>query len=147
MSGNNSNDLAQGLKQRHVTMLSIAGVIGAGLFVGSGHAIAAAGPAVLLAYAAAGTLVVLVMRMLGEMAVASPDTGSFSTYADRAIGRWAGFTIGWLYWWFWVLVIPLEANAAAPSCMPGSRPWTCGRSPDHHLGADRDQPVQREELR
>ncbi len=63
MSGsNNSNDLAQGLKQRHVTMLSIAGVIGAGLFVGSGHAIAEAGPAVLLAYAAAGTLVVLVMR-------------------------------------------------------------------------------------
>lgn len=96
MSGtHNSNDLAQGLKQRHVTMLSIAGVIGAGLFVGSGHAIAAAGPAVLLAYAAAGTLVVLVMRMLGEMAVASPDTGSFSTYADRAIGHWAGFTIGW----------------------------------------------------
>lgn len=94
-------------------MLSIAGVIGAGLFVGSGHAIAAAGPAVLLAYAAAGTLVVLVMRMLAEMAVASPDTGSFSTYADRAIGHWAGFTIGWLYWWFWVLVIPLEANAAA----------------------------------
>lgn len=105
--------LAPGLKQRHVTMLSIAGVIGAGLFVGSGHAIASAGPAVLLAYLIAGTLVVLVMRMLGEMAVAAPDTGSFSTYADRSIGRWAGFTIGWLYWWFWVLVIPLEAIAAA----------------------------------
>ncbi|MBD8614329.1 GABA permease [Pseudomonas putida] len=113
MSTQNSTGLAQGLKPRHVTMLSIAGVIGAGLFVGSGHAIAAAGPAVLLAYAAAGSLVVLVMRMLGEMAVASPDTGSFSTYADRAIGHWAGFSIGWLYWWFWVLVIPLEANAAA----------------------------------
>lgn len=114
MSGTQtSNHLEQGLKPRHVTMLSIAGVIGAGLFVGSGHAIAAAGPAVLLAYAAAGALVVLVMRMLGEMAVASPDTSSFSTYADRAIGHWAGFTIGWLYWWFWVLVIPLEANAAA----------------------------------
>ncbi len=109
----NFSTLDQGLKPRHITMLSIAGVIGAGLFVGSGHAIAAAGPAVLLAYAAAGTLVVLVMRMLAEMAVASPDTGSFSTYADRAIGHWAGFTIGWLYWWFWVLVIPLEANAAA----------------------------------
>ena len=107
-----SNGLEQGLKPRHVTMLSIAGVIGAGLFVGSGHAIAQAGPAVLLAYAAAGTLVVLVMRMLAEMAVASPDTGSFSTYADRAIGHWAGFTIGWLYWWFWVLVIPLEAVVA-----------------------------------
>jgi GABA permease len=108
-----SQGLSHGLKQRHVTMLSIAGVIGAGLFVGSGHAIAEAGPAVLLAYGMAGLLVVLVMRMLGEMAVAAPDTGSFSTYADRAIGHWAGYIIGWLYWWFWVLVIPLEANAAA----------------------------------
>jgi AAT family amino acid transporter/GABA permease len=116
MNSLNSNDsngqLAQGFKPRHVTMLSIAGIIGAGLFVGSGHAIAAAGPAVLLAYLFSGTLVVLVMRMLGEMAVANPDTGSFSTYADQAIGRWAGFTIGWLYWWFWVLVIPIEALAA-----------------------------------
>ena len=125
-STHSSNDLEQGLKPRHVTMLSIAGVIGAGLFVGSGHAIAAAGPAVLLAYAAAGALVVLVMRMLAEMAVASPDTGSFSTYADRAIGHWAGFTIGWLYWWFWVLVIPLEANAAATilhAWFPGVAIW------------------------
>lgn len=110
---NSRHSLAHGLKQRHITMLSIGGVIGAGLFVGSGHAIAEAGPAALLAYMFAGLLVLLVMRMLGEMAAASPDTGSFSTYADRAIGRWAGFSIGWLYWWFWVLVIPLEANAAA----------------------------------
>ena len=125
-STHSSNDLEQGLKPRHVTMLSIAGVIGAGLFVGSGHAIAAAGPAVLLAYAAAGALVVLVMRMLAEMAVASPDTGSFSTYADRAIGHWAGFTIGWLYWWFWVLVIPLEAVAAGTilhAWFPGTAIW------------------------
>ncbi len=105
--------LGAGLKPRHITMISIAGVIGAGLFVGSATAIAKAGPAVLIAYALAGTLVVLVMRMLGEMATAYPDTGSFSTYADRAIGRWAGFTIGWLYWWFWVFVIPVEATAAA----------------------------------
>lgn len=111
MSSNSA--LAPGLKQRHVTMLSIAGAIGAGLFIGSGHAIAAAGPAAILAYILSGTLVVLVMRMLGEMAVASPDTGSFSTYAERAMGRTAGFTIGWLYWWFWVLVIPIEAIAAA----------------------------------
>ncbi|KAF1035925.1 MAG: putative GABA permease [Burkholderia lata] len=118
--------LATGLKQRHVTMLSIGGVIGAGLFVGSGHAIAAAGPAALIAYALTGALVVLVMRMLGEMAVAHPDSGSFSTYADRAIGHWAGFTIGWLYWWFWVLVIPIEATAAATilnAWFPGIATW------------------------
>ncbi|EPL15573.1 GABA permease [Pseudomonas sp. CF161] len=93
-------------------MISIAGILGAGIFVGSGQAIAAAGPGAILAYIMAGILVILVMRMLGEMAVALPDTGSFSTYADIAIGRWAGFTIGWLYWWFWVLVIPLEAIVA-----------------------------------
>ncbi|GAB3041884.1 GABA permease [Acinetobacter apis] len=126
MEKTTSQDLSQGLKNRHITMLSIAGAIGAGLFVGSGHAIAAAGPAVLLSYLAAGTLVVLVMRMLSEMAVAQPDSGSFSTYADRAIGKWAGFTIGWLYWWFWVLVIPFEANAAAAiihSWMPDTPIW------------------------
>jgi GABA permease len=105
--------LGAGLKPRHITMISIAGVIGAGLFIGSATAISKAGPAVLIAYALAGTLVVLVMRMLGEMATAHPDTGSFSTYADRSLGRWAGFSIGWLYWWFWVIVIPVEATAGA----------------------------------
>jgi GABA permease len=105
--------LGAGLKPRHITMISIAGVIGAGLFVGSANAIEKAGPAVLISYFMAGTLVILVMRMLGEMATANPDTGSFSVYSTRALGRWAGFSVGWLYWWFWVLVIPVEATAAA----------------------------------
>lgn len=107
-----SNELSASLKTRHLTMMSLAGVIGAALFVGSGSIIAAAGPAVILAYLAGGALVVFIMRMLGEMAATSPDTGSFSTYAERAIGRWAGFTIGWLYWWFWVLLMAWEAYVA-----------------------------------
>jgi GABA permease len=121
-----STSLEAGLKPRHVTMISIAGVIGAGIFVGSAKAIATAGPAVLISYALAGALVVLVMRMLGEMAIAQPDTGSFSTYADRALGRWAGFSIGWLYWWFWVIVIPVEATAGAlilGDWFPGVPQW------------------------
>lgn len=120
-------ELAQGFKTRHVTMLPIAGAIGAGLFVGSGHAIAAAGPAYILAYILAGSLVVLVMHMLGEMAAAHPDTGSFSTYADKAIGHWAGFTIRGLYWWFWVLVIPFDAIAAGAvlhSWFPQADAWS-----------------------
>jgi AAT family amino acid transporter/GABA permease len=108
-----ADTLAHSLKQRHVVMLSIGGSIGAGLFVGSGRAIAEAGPAAIVAYVLASLLVVLVMRMLGEMACAMPDSGSFSTYAGKAIGPWAGFMIGWMYWWFWVLVLPLEATAAA----------------------------------
>lgn len=108
-----SQDLQPSLRKRHLSMIAIAGVIGAGLFVGSGAAIGKAGPGVLLSYAAAGLLVVLVMRMLGEMSAANPDTGSFSAYAERAIGPWAGFAIGWLYWWFWVVVVGIEATAGA----------------------------------
>ncbi|MBB5934916.1 amino acid permease [Streptomyces zagrosensis] len=105
--------LKAGLKNRHLSMIAIGGVIGAGLFVGSGAGIAKAGPGILISYAIAGLLVVLVMRMLGEMAAADPSSGSFSAYADRSLGHWAGFTIGWLYWFFWVVVLAVEATAAA----------------------------------
>ncbi|MGW1889130.1 amino acid permease [Streptomyces sp. NPDC002004] len=105
--------LKAGLKNRHLSMIAIGGVIGAGLFVGSGSGIATAGPAILISYALVGALVVFVMRMLGEMAAANPASGSFSEYADRALGRWAGFTIGWLYWFFWVVVLAVEATAGA----------------------------------
>ena len=105
--------LQAGLKNRHLSMIAIGGVIGAGLFVGSGSGIAAAGPGILLSYALVGALVVFVMRMLGEMAAANPTSGSFSAYADRALGRWAGFSIGWLYWFFWVVVLAVEATAGA----------------------------------
>ncbi|MFI9104315.1 amino acid permease [Streptomyces fildesensis] len=108
-----SSGLQAGLKNRHLSMIAIGGVIGAGLFVGSGSGIAAAGPGILLSYALVGTMVVFVMRMLGEMAVANPTSGSFSAYADRALGRWAGFSIGWLYWFFWVVVLAVEATAGA----------------------------------
>ncbi|MFD6418891.1 amino acid permease [Streptomyces sp. NPDC060194] len=111
--GGGSDGLQAGLKNRHLSMIAIGGVIGAGLFVGSGAGIAAAGPGILLSYALTGLLVVLVMRMLGEMAAADPVSGSFSTYADRSLGRWAGFTIGWLYWFFWSVVLAVEATAAA----------------------------------
>jgi GABA permease len=113
-TGNNGPDqLKAGLKNRHLSMIAIGGVIGAGLFVGSGSGIAKAGPAILISYALVGLMVVMVMRMLGEMAAARPSSGSFSAYADQALGRWAGFSIGWLYWFFWVVVLAVEATAGA----------------------------------
>lgn len=118
--------LKAGLKNRHLSMIAIGGVIGAGLFVGSGAGIASTGPGILLSYALAGVLVVMVMRMLGEMAAADPQSGSFSAYADRALGRWAGFSIGWLYWFFWVVVLAVEATAGAKilnSWVPGVPQW------------------------
>jgi GABA permease len=106
-------ELKKGLKQRHLTMIAMGGVIGAGLFVGSGTVISEAGPSAFLSYAITGVLIILVMRMLGEMATANPSTGSFSDYARQAIGGWAGFSVGWLYWYFWVIVIGFEAVAGA----------------------------------
>src|SRR5690349_10851738 len=108
-----SPELHKGLNQRHLTMIAMGGVVGAGLFVGSGAVINDAGPAAFLSYALCGVLIVLVMRMLGEMAVANPSTGSFADYARRALGGWAGFAVGWLYWYFWVIVVGFEATAGA----------------------------------
>ena len=105
--------LQKGLKQRHLTMIAIGGVIGAGLFVGSGVVIGETGPSAFLSYAITGLLIILVMRMLGEMATAHPSTGSFSDYARSALGGWAGFSVAWLYWYFWVIVVGFEAVAGA----------------------------------
>lgn len=114
-----STGLQHSLRQRHMTMIALGGVIGAGLFVGSGVLIQSAGPAAVLSFLITGVLVVLVMRMLGEMAVALPAVGSFYEYARLAwgetteAGNLAGFVIGWMYWYFWVIVVALEAVAGA----------------------------------
>ena len=108
-----SSGLQRGLRSRHVTMISLGGIIGAGLFVGSSAAIAAVGPAVIVSYMLAGLVMLFVMRMLAEMVTAYPDVGSFTEYARLGLGHWAGFLSGWLYWYFWVVVIAIEAIAGA----------------------------------
>ncbi|MEV7613582.1 amino acid permease [Streptomyces sp. NPDC089799] len=118
--------LGHGLKQRHLTMLGLGGVIGAGLFVGSGAGISLAGPGIVLSYLFAGALAMLVMRMLGEMSAALPASGSFSVHAERALGRWAGFSVGWLYWFLLVVVLAVEATGAATIAngwVPGVPQW------------------------
>ena len=75
--------------------------------------IGGAGPGAFLTYAITGLLIIMVMRMLGEMAVANPSTGSFADYSRNALGSWAGFSTAWLYWYFWVIVVGFEAVAGA----------------------------------
>jgi GABA permease len=107
-------------------MIAIGGVIGAGLFVGSGVVIGSTGPGSFIAYALCGFLVIMVMRMLAEMAVANPSTGSFADYARNALGGWAGFSVGWLYWYFWVIIVGFEAIAGAKIVqywLPGTPLW------------------------
>ena len=106
-------ELSRSLQPRHITMISIGGMIGAGLFVSSSAAIAATGPAIVVSYLITGTLVLLVMRMLGEMAMTLPKVRSFSEFARAGLGPWGGFVAGWLYWYFWMIVVPVEAIAGA----------------------------------
>lgn len=89
--------LARGLTARHVQFIALGSAIGTGLFYGSADAIRLAGPAVLLAYVAAGLAVFMVMRALGEMALRHPESGSFSRYARRYLGPTAGFVTGWMF--------------------------------------------------
>jgi GABA permease len=110
---NAAHELHRGLNQRQLSMIAMGGVIGAGLFVGSSVVIGQAGPAAFLAYAVTGLLIVMVMRMLGEMATANPSTGSFADYSRKALGGWAGFSVGWLYWYLWVITVGFEAVAGA----------------------------------
>src|ERR671932_198971 len=118
--------LQPGLKRRHMTMIAIGGIIGAGLFVGTGPILNEAGPATVLTYLITGVILILIMRMLGEMAVAQPSVGSFSDYSRMALGNWAGFSVGWLYWYFWAIVVGFEATAAAGilgQYVPNIPPW------------------------
>jgi GABA permease len=121
-----SSGLRRSLRRRHMQMIALGGVIGAGLFVGSGVVIGAAGPAAVISFALTGVLVVLVMRMLGEMAVAYPAVGGFYEYNRLALGELAGFLTGWMYWYFWVIVVALEAVAGAKilgTWWPSVAPW------------------------
>ena len=105
--------LPQTLARRHVTLISLGGVIGAGLFVGSSVAIAAAGPAIVLSYLLAGALLLLIMRMLGEMALARPDVHAFTDFVRAGLGDGAGFVVGWTYWYEWTVVVAIESIAGA----------------------------------
>ena len=96
------------LSHRHVLFIALGGAVGTGLFLGSGSTIAAAGPSILFGYAICGLMIYLIARALGEMTWHSPEAGSFSRFAERYIGRWAGFMTGWAYWFIWILVGMIE---------------------------------------
>ncbi len=105
--------LSRTLRSRHLMMISIGGIVGGGLFVGSSTSIRAAGPAAFLSYALTGVIILMIMRMLSEMAASSPHSRSFTEYARAGLGNGAGFVTGWLYWYVWVMTVPIEAIAGA----------------------------------
>jgi GABA permease len=109
----NTPEIGRSLKSRHVEMIAVGGIIGAGLFVGSSAAIHSVGPAITISYMLAGLVILLVMRMLSEMAVAQPGIGAFTEFTRSGLGPMAGFVTGWLYWYFWAVVVAFEAIVGA----------------------------------
>ncbi|TPW35157.1 amino acid permease [Oecophyllibacter saccharovorans] len=95
----------------HVTMISIGGIIGAGLFVGTSATISAAGPGVMLSYVAAGVVVWLVMQLLGLLAISARGRGSFVSHIARILGPRAAFMTGWAYAFLWAVTAGAQAVA------------------------------------
>jgi len=105
------DQLKRGLKNRHIQLIALGGAIGTGLFLGSASVIQSAGPGIILGYAIAGFIAFLIMRQLGEMVVEEPVAGSFSHFAYKYWGPFAGFASGWNYWVLYVLVAMAELTA------------------------------------
>jgi D-serine/D-alanine/glycine transporter len=96
-------ELKRELKNRHVQLIAIGGTIGTGLFLGSGKAIALAGPSIILAYLIVGIALFFVMRALGELLLSNTGYTSFTDFATEYIGPWAGYVTGWTYWFCWIM--------------------------------------------
>ncbi|MDN3673313.1 amino acid permease [Flavobacterium branchiarum] len=105
------NQLKRGLTNRHIQLIALGGSIGTGLFLGIGPAAVLAGPSVILGYAVAGIIAFFIMRQLGEMVVEEPVSGSFSHFAYKYCGSFAGFASGWNYWILYILVSMAELTA------------------------------------
>ena len=103
--------MKRGLKNRHLQMIALGGAIGTGLFYGSASTIELAGPSVMFAYFIGGAIIYFIMRMLGEMAVDEPVSGSFSHYAKKYWGAFPGFLSGWNYWFNYIIVSMAELTA------------------------------------
>jgi AAT family amino acid transporter len=104
--------LRRGLSKAQIVMIGLGGAIGTGLFMGSGIAIGYAGPAVVLSYAIAGFVAIVMVFSLSEMAVVHPTAGSFGTYAEMYLNPWAGFVVRYTYWIAQVIAIGGESVAA-----------------------------------
>jgi amino acid transporter len=119
------NDLGQkqdehlhhALKPRHVAMISIGGVIGTGLFLGTANSLANGGPVGLwLGYIVMGSVCFSVMQCLGEAVSYLPVPGGHIRLAERFVSPAMAFALGWNYWYNWVIVLPAELSAAAVLC-------------------------------
>ncbi|AMQ06185.1 MULTISPECIES: amino acid permease [Sporosarcina] len=121
--------LARGLKNRHVQLIAIGGAIGTGLFLGAGKSIHLAGPSILFAYLITGIVCFLIMRALGELLLTNLEYNSFVDFVQDYMGNMAAFVTGWTYWFCWISIAMADLTAVGlytqfwfptvPQWMPG----------------------------
>ncbi len=111
MPSADNNDYKRALKERHVQLIALGGIIGSGYFLGTGAVIHQVGPSVFLAYILGGLIIYLTMLCMGELAVAIPISGSFINYTADFISPTFACGVGWSYWISWVAYIPAECLA------------------------------------
>lgn len=107
----NDGGYRRGLKDRHVQMIALGGIIGSGYFLGTGAVVNDVGPSVFIAYMLGGLIIYLTMLCMGELAVAIPISGSFITYTADFISPTVACGVGWSYWISWVAYVPAECIA------------------------------------
>lgn len=122
-------NLARGLKNRHVQLIAIGGAIGTGLFLGAGKSIHLAGPSILFAYLITGIICFLIMRSLGELLLSNLSYHSFVDFVKDYLGNMAAFVTGWTYWFCWISIAMADLTAVGlytqywfpeiPQWMPG----------------------------
>ncbi len=120
------NELARGLKNRHVQLLAIGGAIGTGLFLGSGRAIHLAGPSILFAYLITGVICFFMMRALGELLLSNTQHHTFLEFVHEYMGERAAFITGWTYWFCWISLAMADVTAAGiyvQYWIPSVEPW------------------------
>lgn len=107
-------DLRQGLHQRHIQMIALAGTIGTGLFLGSGRALAHSGPlGILLGYSIVGLAVAPVVMAVGEMGALVPLSGGVVRYIEYFLDPAMAFANGWNLVYSYLVGTPAEITAAA----------------------------------
>lgn len=105
------DEFCRALKERHIQLIALGGIIGSGYFLGTGAVVNQVGPSVFLAYIFGGLIIYLTMLCLGELAIAIPISGSFINYTADFISPAFACGVGWSYWISWVAYIPAECMA------------------------------------
>lgn len=121
------SNLQRNLSNRHIQLIAISGAIGTGLFMGSGKTISLAGPSIIFVYMIIGLVLFFVMRAMGEILLSNLRYRTFTDFASDLLGPWAGYFMGWTYWFCWVVTGTADVIAIAgyaefwwsPDILPG----------------------------